>query len=73
MTNLVPRASHSLLGDSLMNSSRTPVRGSVLTTRAHLNCFDFFYFPIVGLPNRGVTDCFATCCSPLAPHGAERT
>jgi hypothetical protein len=37
--------------------SRTPVRGSVLTTRAALNCFDFRRFPIVGLPNRWVTDC----------------
>ena len=35
----------------------TPVRGSVLTTRADLNCFDFRCFPIVGLPNRWVTDC----------------
>ena len=30
---------------------------SVLTTRADLNCFDFLCFPIVGLPNRWVTDC----------------
>ena len=28
----------------------TPVRGSVLTTRADLNCFDFRCFPIVPLP-----------------------
>ena len=35
----------------------TPVRGSVLTTRADLNCFDFRCFPIVGLANRRVTDC----------------
>jgi len=52
--------------------SRTPVRGSVLTTRADLNCFDFRCFPIVGLPNRWVTDCFALCCSSAAPRGAER-
>ncbi len=52
--------------------SRTPVRGSVLTTRADLNCFDFRCFLIVGLPNRWVTDCFALCCSSAAPRGAER-
>ena len=47
-----------------------------LTTRADLDCFDcfdFFYFPIVGLPNRWMTDCFALCCSPVASRGAERT
>jgi hypothetical protein len=67
------RASHSLLGDSPMNSSRTPVRGSVLTTRADLNRFDFLCVPIVGRPTRGVTDCFAIGCSPVAPRGPERT
>jgi len=43
--------------DRCARPSRTPVRGSVLTTRADLNCFDFLCFPIVGLPNRWVTDC----------------
>jgi hypothetical protein len=34
---------------------------------------DFLCFPIEGVPNRWVTDCFAICCSPVAPRGAERT
>ncbi len=34
-----------------------------MTTWADLNCFDFLCFPIVGLPNRWVTDCFVICPS----------